>query len=74
MFEQIRNREAPTRHVYVQRPAYIITEEELARLEEAYEGTGFHFGAPREALRRMTDEPDDGTNDPEVQRRMVEAS
>lgn len=34
MFEEIRNRQAPSRHVYVQRPAYIITEQELREIEE----------------------------------------
>lgn len=32
MFEKIRNRPAPLRHMYVERPAYIITEKELDAL------------------------------------------
>ena len=34
MFDEIRNRPAPSRHVYVERPAYIITEAELKRIEQ----------------------------------------
>jgi hypothetical protein len=31
--DRIRNRQATTKHLYIQRPAYTITEEELAQLE-----------------------------------------
>ena len=34
MFVKIRKRYAPKKHVYVERPAYIITERELSELEE----------------------------------------
>jgi len=34
--ERIRRRPAPLKHLYVKRPAYIITEEELAKLERDF--------------------------------------
>lgn len=34
MFENIRKRQAPKKHLYVERPAYIITESELRQIEK----------------------------------------
>jgi len=34
MFDQIRKRPAPLKHLYVERPAYIVTERELKALGE----------------------------------------
>lgn len=64
-FDKIRNRQATRKHGYYQRPAYVITEEELARLEESYKGTGFHFATikpfgSRQTL-RIGGKVDDGT-------------
>ena len=42
-FDKIRNRQATRKHGYYQRPAYVITEEELAALEAAYNAINFPF-------------------------------
>jgi len=48
MFEKIRNRQATTKHLYVKRPAYTITEEELAELEKG----SMRFKVVRGAIER----------------------